>query len=128
LSRIRTKGTPPRRYRRYITDLTTAERGAVLLGAAGGAIRLAAGGAIGVRAIDKAITIIVDAIRTCTLRIYALVVNQVITMGKVRGNGLRSDIDDEEIRRVARGMVTHGDPLLLRQRWLGGDHYHYAKP
>jgi hypothetical protein len=56
------------------------------------------------------------------------VVNQVITMGKVRGNGLRSDIDDEEIRRVARGMVTHGDPLLLRQRWLGGANYYYAKP
>jgi len=64
---------------------------------------VAAGGALGVRAIDEAITIIVDAIRTCTLRIYALVVNQVITKGKERGNGLRSDIEDVEILRVARG-------------------------
>jgi hypothetical protein len=83
---------------------------------------------MGVRAIDEAITIIVDAIRTCILRMSALGVNQVITMGKVLGNGLRSDIEDVEILRVVRGMVTHGDPLLLRQRWLGGDHYHYAKP
>jgi hypothetical protein len=123
--RKRTKG----RSRQYITHLTTAVRGGVLHGAALGAIREAAGGALGVRAIDEAITIIVDAIRTCTRRIYALGVNQVITKGKERGNGLRSDIEDREIRRVVRGgMVTHGDPLLLRQRWLGGDHYHYAKP
>jgi hypothetical protein len=89
---------------------------------------MAAGGAIGVRAIDEAITIIVDAIRTCILRIYVLGANQVITMGKVRGNGLRRGIEDVEIRRVVRGTVTHGNPLLLRQRWLEGDHYHYTKP